>query len=147
MTIDDQAREIAGAEGIDFFGIADLLPARDAIAAQVGPRVRWAAVLTDAPLQATGAALAPGESPGAKCGECRACVEACPAHAFTGRPFRADEGRDARYRAEACNAYVRSVREQIGHRVCGMCVKVCPHGVRAARHAQDRMTSRDRETQ
>jgi len=122
--------------GLGWIGKSCLL-----VTPEAGPRVRWATVLTDAPLAPTGTPMAPGESPGAKyggeCGECRACVEVCPAQAFTGRVFRADEGRDARYHAEACSAYVRSVKDQTGHRVCGMCLKVCPHGVKAARRARD----------
>lgn len=88
---------------------------------EVGPRVRWASVLTDAPLEA-------GQPMAERCGTCTACVEACPPHAFTGRNFYADEPRKARYDAHKCNAYMRQRRDKVGVRVCGMCVYACPYG-------------------
>lgn len=66
--------------GLGWIGKSCLL-----ITPQAGPCVRWATVLTDAPMQATGYAMAE------RCGECRECVEICPQAAFTGRPFREDE--------------------------------------------------------
>jgi epoxyqueuosine reductase QueG len=64
------------------------------------------------------------------------CVEACPVKAFTGRAFRADEPRDARFDATKCEIYRGNDRvvgeSQVkGPRTiyaCGMCVKVCPYG-------------------
>ena len=58
-----------------------------------GPRVRWVTVLTDAPLRPTGAPLEQ------RCGECTACVDICPVHALTGKPFSPDELREARFDA------------------------------------------------
>jgi epoxyqueuosine reductase QueG len=89
----------------------------------VGPRVRWASVLTDAP-------LTPGQPMEQRCGGCTECVDACPPHAFTGRNFCADEPREARYDAPKCNAYLRQRQDEVGVRVCGMCVYVCPYGRR-----------------
>src|SRR4030042_5597859 len=43
-----------------------------------GPRVRLVTVLTDAP-------LAPGSPMDSRCGDCTACVDACPPHAIKGR--------------------------------------------------------------
>ncbi len=71
--------------GLGWIGKSCLL-----VTPQVGPRVRWISVLTDAPLSATGT---PMEE---QCGDCAECVDVCPVHAFTGRPFRADEPRSAR---------------------------------------------------
>ena len=90
---------------------------------QYGPRVRWATVLTDAP-------LAPAAGPPAeRCGDCRRCVDICPAHAFTGRAFVAGEPREARFDATRCDRYYQDMREQnAGVGVCGLCVYVCPHG-------------------
>jgi len=88
-----------------------------------GPRLRWVSVLTDAPLLATGSPLAD------ECGTCRQCVDACPIGAFTGREFREDEPREARYDAAACDAYFRAMRaERRGGDVCGLCVYACPYG-------------------
>jgi len=103
--------------GLGWIGKSCLL-----VTPEVGPRVRWISVLTDAPLSPTGGPIEE------RCGECRECVEVCPVHAFTGRPFRAEEPRSARYDAGKCHEYLRGVQEDTGHRVCGMCLYVCPHG-------------------
>jgi epoxyqueuosine reductase QueG len=87
-----------------------------------GPRVRWATVLTDAPLPAGGAPPADG------CGECRQCVDICPAGAFTGRPFRQEEPREARYDARRCARYFDRMEKEGGPAVCGLCLYVCPPG-------------------
>ncbi len=93
------------------------------ITPQAGPRVRWTSVLTDAPLPATGA---PVEE---QCGDCTECVDICPVQAYTGRPFREDEPRTARYDAAKCQRYLRA-ESGAPHGVCGMCLYVCPYGRR-----------------
>ena len=90
-----------------------------------GPRARWATVLTDAPLP-VGKPLEP------QCGDCRECVDACPVHAFTGRPFRPEEPRELRFAAQKCQAYLDHLRETLGVSTCGMCLYACPHGKKAA---------------
>jgi epoxyqueuosine reductase len=87
-----------------------------------GPRVRWVTVLTDAPLKQTGTPMEP------RCGDCTACVDICPAQAFTGRTFRADEPREARFDAAACDRYFKEQEKKQGVAVCGLCLWVCPHG-------------------
>lgn len=84
-----------------------------------GPRVRWGTVLTDAPLE-TGTPMAE------MCADCEACVEGCPAHAFTGKAFDKPGSRSHIFAAEACDRYL-SKRETL-NRACGMCVYVCPFG-------------------
>lgn len=92
------------------------------ITPEVGPRVRWVTVLTDAPLDPTGAPMDP------RCGSCTACVDACPPQAFTGEPFRPDEPREVRFDAEKCAKHLKSMEQSIGLRVCGLCISACPHG-------------------
>jgi epoxyqueuosine reductase len=87
-----------------------------------GPRVRWISVLTDAPLALTGKPMKE------RCGKCTECVDICPVHAFTGRPFREDEPREARFDAAACDRYFRELETGCGPAVCGLCLFVCPHG-------------------
>lgn len=87
-----------------------------------GPRVRWVTVLTDAPLDPTGT---PMEQ---RCGKCTECVDICPVHAFTGRPFREDEPRKARFDAAACDRYFKELGAGGGPLVCGLCLFVCPYG-------------------
>jgi len=102
--------------GLGWIGKSCLL-----VTPEVGPRVRWASILTDAP-------LTPGQPLAERCGECVECVQACPAHAFSGRNFRAEEPREARFDVLKCYEYQRRKEEQMGAMLCGMCVYACPHG-------------------
>jgi epoxyqueuosine reductase QueG len=92
------------------------------ITPEVGPRARWASVLTDADLMSTGSSQEP------RCGECNKCVDICPVHAFTGKNFISGDSRDERFSAHQCNEYMRAMKEKTGHRICGLCLKVCPYG-------------------
>ncbi len=87
-----------------------------------GPRVRWATILTDAPLEST------GEMRQEQCRDCRECIDICPTQAITGRPFRANEPREARYDARKCDRYFDSLEEKNEIAVCGLCLYVCPYG-------------------
>jgi epoxyqueuosine reductase QueG len=90
---------------------------------EFGPRVRFSAVLTDAPLDT-------GRPMEENCEDCRICVDECPVRAFTGRPFQADEPREARFDPGKCARFRGSQKRTPGQKTyaCGMCVKVCPHG-------------------
>jgi epoxyqueuosine reductase len=103
--------------GLGWIGKSCLL-----VTPEVGPRARWATVLTDAPLNAA------SESMGEGCGDCQECVDICPPGAFTGRPFREEEPREARFDVHKCSAYVMDRENEVGARVCGLCLYVCPHG-------------------
>ncbi len=84
-----------------------------------GPRVRFATVLTDAPLE-TGAPHDRG------CGSCKACVDACPVGAFTGVEFKVTDDLAVRFDTQACKEYRKT-------HACGVCVASCPKGMVAAR--------------
>jgi epoxyqueuosine reductase QueG len=103
--------------GLGWIGKSCLL-----VTPQVGPRVRWATVLTDAPLAMTGTPMDIG------CGTCQRCVEICPSQAFTGEPFRKQDPREVRYAAHKCKTYLDEVEKTVGVSVCGLCLYVCPHG-------------------
>ncbi len=106
--------------GVGWIGKSCLL-----ITPDMGPRVRWATVLTDAPLTATGSSM------GERCGDCRECVDICPVKAFTGRSFRAEEPRAARFDAQKCDRYFSAMRRQDAETaVCGLCLYACPYGKR-----------------
>lgn len=92
------------------------------ITPEVGPRVRWATVLTDAPLAVTGIPMPPA------CGECRECVDICPVGAFTGQLFRPEDPREVRFDAHKCQRYFEDLEETTGLNVCGLCLYVCPNG-------------------
>jgi epoxyqueuosine reductase QueG len=103
--------------GLGWIGKSCLL-----ITPEKGPRVRWATVLTDAPLNPT------GESMAEQCGNCEQCVKICPAQAFTGRPFQENEPREARFDVHKCKDYFNQMEEQGSLAVCGMCLYICPIG-------------------
>ena len=103
--------------GLGWIGKSCLL-----VTPEMGPRVRWATVLTDAPLKVT------GEPMEEQCGTCEQCVEICPVKAFTGQPFRKNESREARYDASKCDRYFTRMEEQDELAVCGLCLYICPYG-------------------
>lgn len=88
-----------------------------------GPRVRWATVLTDAPLEAKSRPM------DERCGDCRDCIDICPVKAFTGRPFRPEEPRASRFDAGKCDRYFSKMKEKNEETaVCGLCLYICQHG-------------------
>jgi epoxyqueuosine reductase QueG len=101
--------------GLGWIGKSCLL-----ITPEVGPRVRWVTVLTNAPLSMTGSPMEDN------CGNCRECVDICPVGAFTGRKFDANEGREARYDARKCEKYLSDLEETTGLAICGLCIYCCP---------------------
>jgi epoxyqueuosine reductase QueG len=103
--------------GLGWIGKSCLL-----ITPEHGPRARWVTILTDAPLRPTGS---PVEQ---QCGECTACVDICPQHAFTGRLFVRDEPREVRFDAAACDRYFKELEKSRGVGVCGLCLYICPYG-------------------
>ena len=93
--------------GLGWIGKSCLL-----ITPDFGPRVRFATVLTDAPLP-SGIAL------NEKCGKCQACVDACPVQAYKGVEFQPTDPVEVRFNTRACAEYRRT-------HPCGLCVAKCP---------------------
>jgi epoxyqueuosine reductase len=95
------------AAGMGFIGRNTLL-----IHPDYGARMRYVSVLTDAPLPAN----EPIED---GCGECRACMDVCPARAIHERPEEFD--------LDACYAKLTEFTRLsgIGQHICGVCVKAC----------------------
>ena len=89
---------------------------------EFGPRVRLATVLTDCPLPLREARPMPG------CGECRACVEACPARAISGAPVEPGMPRETFYDPERCSQHMKTYSHIGRGAVCGICMAVCPIG-------------------
>ena len=95
--------------------IKDVVPHRE--------EKRERAVLTDAEL--------PANEPVSKslCGNCTACVDACPGNAMTGNDWRAGLRRDLLYDAFVCReTALKIAATRIGIRLtlCGICINVCP---------------------
>jgi epoxyqueuosine reductase QueG len=102
--------------GLGWIGKSCLL-----ITPSYGPRVRFATILTDAPLKA-------GSPISVKCNDCRECVDVCPVKAFTGASFNLSEPREVRFNANLCRSYGKKREEKLGEGFCGLCVYVCPYG-------------------
>jgi epoxyqueuosine reductase QueG len=93
--------------GLGYIGRNGLL-----IHPEYGAQVRYVSVLTDLD-------FIPDTPVDFSCGECRACIEACPVHAISERGVDIEKC----YRQLCAFAGMRG----IGQHICGVCVKVC-HG-------------------
>ena len=100
-------RLLGHAAGLGWWGRNNLL-----VHPAFGARLRYASVLTEAPL----AAGSPIER---DCGTCQRCLEVCPAGAI-------DEDRHA-FRLDACFRKLCEFAKipGIGQHICGICVKAC----------------------
>ncbi|MFH1406802.1 MAG: hypothetical protein ABIH01_02195 [Candidatus Omnitrophota bacterium] len=103
-------RAVGSLAGLGWIGRSGLL-----VNPKFGARVRYATILTNAP-------LAPAKAAKEDCGKCRACITACPVRAI--KEDKTDFDRDG------CMSLLRefSKRPGIGQMICGVCVKACkPH--------------------
>ncbi|MDI3502764.1 MAG: epoxyqueuosine reductase [Archaeoglobi archaeon] len=78
--------------------------------------------------------LRAGEPMKNRCGECRACVERCPSGAIRDSSFEEyPESRESVFDVERCVEETGKYLEDpdIGARVCGECIRVCPVGRKA----------------
>jgi epoxyqueuosine reductase len=90
---------------------------------QFGSAIRLNRVLTDAPLP-TGTPVS--ES---RCGDCRACVDACPAQAASGELWTRNKRREEFFDAFACRRTARATAQRrtgISDTFCGVCIAACP---------------------
>jgi epoxyqueuosine reductase len=112
-----QHKTVATRAGLGWVGKSGLLITRD-----FGPAVRLASVLTDADLDVGSPIDASG------CGDCRRCVDQCPAKAIVGAAWHAGAERDSICDAQACknNAKRLSAEQGIPAIICGICIHVCP---------------------
>jgi len=75
-----------------------------------GAQIRWASILTDLE-------LIPGEPMHCDCGDCRACLEVCPAGAIS------EDGCDVELCFEKLKKFAGM--RGIGQYICGVCIKAC----------------------
>jgi len=111
-------KTVATRAGVGWIGKCALL-----VTDPFGSAVRLTTVLTDAPL-AVGPAV--DES---YCGDCDACITACPAGAPLGFDWRPGIARDDFFDAPACRKAARELGGEagIGHPICGICIAACPY--------------------
>lgn len=118
-------KTVATHAGLGWIGKCALL-----ITEKYGSMIRITSILTDAPLDVN----EPINK--SKCGECKACVEACPAGAVTGESWSAGVSRDELFNAVLCRKTARE-RAKKGFGIeatqCGKCIEVCPYTKRYIR--------------
>ena len=112
-----QHKTIATRAGLVWIGKSALL-----VTKEYGPAVRLATVLTDAEFEV---AEPVDES---QCGQCRRCLEYCPADAILGENWNAGASRESIYDAFACRKTAQRLSEAQGidSAICGICINVCP---------------------
>lgn len=107
-------KTVAVLSGLGFVGKSGLF-----LTEKYGSKVRLATVITDMPLSNTLPIIENG------CGNCTACMRACPAGAIYGTLPTTDGERN--FDPEKCSKYMKENFQDIGRgSVCGICIKVCP---------------------
>lgn len=113
-----QHKTAATRAGLGWIGKNGLL-----VTPKYGPRIRLGTLLTEMEL--------PYGQPmtESRCGECRLCVTSCPAAALHGVNWEAGMSREKIVDAHACSVFMHDSYRHIGRgSVCGICMRVCPHG-------------------
>lgn len=110
---------VANLAGLGWIGKSCLL-----ITPDFGPRVRWVTVLTNLKLPVKNKRLT------SNCGNCNLCVDICPPKAFKNIEFNENEPRESRYNAKLCKEYFDKLESEGKPRLCGLCVKICPWGLK-----------------
>ena len=87
---------------------------------EFGPAVRLTTVFTDLSLPA-GTPILEG-----RCGDCRACVDACPADCGRDVRWRAGMPRSRLFDAGACRHHMTVTYGERSETVCGICIAACP---------------------
>jgi len=108
---------VATRAGLGWIGKNALL-----VTKEFGPRLRLVTVLTDAPLR--------GKRPiiESQCGDCQACVKACPVGAIHGVNWAPKTERAALVDVHKCADFIDQYAVELGAPVCGLCVQACPKG-------------------
>lgn len=87
---------------------------------EYGPRLSWATVLTDAPLEPD----IPVKT--SLCGKCELCVKHCPSGAITGREWSLADPFAQVVLYEKCRSLKKNRHVFEEKPNCGLCVNICP---------------------
>ena len=116
LRLDFSHKMVATRAGLGWIGKTALF-----VSYRFGPRIRLVSLITDHPLDYCKTPVEASE-----CGECRLCVDRCPAGAANGRLWDVRVDRDEFYNAHKCRETCKAFFDQAP--VCGICVSVCPKG-------------------
>lgn len=107
----------ATCSGLGWIGKSGLL-----VNEEYGPRLSWATVLTNAPLEVS-------QEPcyASKCGDCKNCVKICPVKAIEDRLWTRGISKPG-VDYDRCSQHLERNRKILGKAVCGLCIIVCPKG-------------------
>lgn len=106
--------------GLGWVGKSSLL-----INENFGPRLSWATILTDAPLNTENEPVKESH-----CGQCRICVEACPANAINDVHWKCTKSYRCMINVNRCAGQLQKNLELYGEYACGVCMLVCPKGLK-----------------
>ena len=93
------------------------------ISFRFGPRIRLVSLLTSTPVDFSKTPVT--ES---RCGDCRLCVDKCPADAVTGKSWNIKRQRADMLDAFKCRKKCQEFAFSAGSPLCGICISVCPIG-------------------
>lgn len=91
---------------------------------EFGSAIRLTVTLTDAPLEVAQPITQ------SRCGDCTACMDACPGSAVKGTLWEAGMPREALVDIPACDSAARALAQQtLGYptTICGRCFAACPY--------------------
>jgi epoxyqueuosine reductase QueG len=112
-------KTVATRAGLGWIGRSALLTT-----AEYGSMIRLSSILTDAPL------ITAEPVNKSKCGDCMACVNACPGGAVTGKLWTVGIAREEIFDADKCSRIAKE-RSKLGfgteRTLCGKCIEVCPY--------------------
>jgi epoxyqueuosine reductase len=123
LTTDLSHKMVATRAGLGWIGKTDLL-----VTKEFGPRLRMVSILIKTKLKP---ALKTIDR--SLCGKCNTCVELCPARAANGRLWDITVSREDFFDPWKCRKQCAEFgRSRLGSdvRICGICVAVCPIGIK-----------------
>jgi epoxyqueuosine reductase QueG len=124
LTVDISHKMVATRAGLGWIGKTDLF-----ISPRFGPRLRLVSILINKKPDQIGVPIEKS-----RCGTCHICVEKCPAQAATGKLWNINIHRDQFFDAFRCRemcGYLAKQRLHTDQRICGICVSVCPVGMKS----------------